>query len=135
MSCFRDISDDLEASAKIDGAGYFTIFIRIYLPLSIPVLATMALFEGVRQWNSWFDTLYFTNSDWLMTLSGHLIQIIKKSSAVSMQDVMKDMEKMEMNPQGIRLATMVAAVTPIIFIYPFLQRYFVKGLRIGSIKG
>ena len=136
MSSFNDIPDSLEESAKMDGAGYFTIFFRIYFPLSLSVVATISLFAGVSQWNSWFDTLYFTRSPHLMTLAAVLMRIIKQSQMANYtQEMLKEMEKYFMNPEGVKLATMIVAIVPIMLTYPFLQRYFIKGVRIGSIKG
>lgn len=133
MSAFRDVPDSLEESAKMDGAGYFRIFFQIYLPLSLPIVATIALFAGVYQWNRWFDTVYFTRSDSLQTLSALLLKIVKQGEVQSIMDM--DTNIGERNPEGIKFAAMVATILPIVFIYPFLQRYFIKGLTLGSIKG
>lgn len=136
MSSFNDIPDALEESATIDGAGYFTSFMRIYLPISLPVIATIALFAGVSQWNSWFDTLFYTTSPRLMTLSAYLVRIVRDSDLSAYGEQMaKDMERNAMSPEGIKFATMLVATVPITLIYPFLQKYFVKGLTIGSVKG
>ncbi len=133
MSGFDDIPDSLEESAKMDGAGSFRIFVRIYLPLALPILATISLFEGVAQWNSWFDSVYFTNSPALMTLPALLVRVVKGGEV---EDFLRDPEAYQMqNPDGIKLATMVVAVLPITLAYPFLQRYFIKGLTLGSLKG
>ena len=133
MSGFDDIPDSLEESAKVDGAGYFTIFARIYLPLALPILATISLFEGVAQWNAWFDSVYFTNSSRLMTLPALLLRVVKGGEV---EDFLRDPEAyQQQNPDGIKLAMMVVAVLPITLAYPFLQRYFIKGLTLGSLKG
>ena len=137
MSCFNDIPDSLEESAKMDGAGDFRVYSRIYMPMSLPVVATIALFVGVNQWNSWFDTLYYTNSLKLVTLSALLMKIVRQSNtAVYVSAVAaKDIEKFVPNPEGIKFATMIVAIVPIVMIYPFLQRYFIKGIKIGAVKG
>jgi putative aldouronate transport system permease protein len=134
MSAFRAIPDSLEESAQMDGANPFTIYARIYLPLSLPILATVALFQGVFQWNRWFDTVYFASrAPRLLTLSALLMRIIKQSEVHTMIDMGNiDIER---NPDAIKFATMVITVAPIILIYPFLQRYFIKGLTLGSVKG
>lgn len=133
MSAFNDISDSLEESAKMDGAGYFTIFYRIYLPLSLPILATVALFEGVEQWNSWFDSVYFTTSNSLVTLAAFLLRIVKEADLwMYNYDIAKDMGTR--NLEGLKLAVMVVSIVPIALIYPFFQRYFVKGVSLGSLK-
>lgn len=136
MSCFNDLPDSLEESATIDGAGYFTVFLRIYVPVSLPVMATMSLFAGVSQWNSWFDTLFYTNSPKLMTLSAVLMKIVRENNLTDFAGQMsKDMERHAMNPEGIKFATMLVTILPIAALYPFLQKYFIKGIMIGSVKG
>lgn len=137
MSSFNELPDSLEESAKIDGAGDFTILIRIYMPISLPILATISLFIGVEQWDRWFDTLYYTKSSSLMTLSGMLLRIITQNSVTQELSKMADRQSEEVfaSAEAIKMAVMVVAVTPIMFIYPFFQRYFVKGLTIGSVKG
>jgi putative aldouronate transport system permease protein len=137
MSCFNDIPDSLEESAKMDGAGDFTVYSRIYMPMSLPVVAYIALVVGVGQWNSWFDTLYYTNSPKLVTLSALLIKIVRQSNVglYTSAIISKDVERFVPNPEGIKFATMIVAIVPIVIIYPFLQRYFVKGIKIGAVKG
>ena len=139
MTYFNDQPDSLEDSARIDGAGYLRIFLRIFLPISMPMVAAIALFAGVAQWNSWFDTLYFTRSDHLETLQAVLLRIIKQSSLGSFVQEMAALQDETMhnylNPEGVQFATMLVTVIPIVMVYPFLQRYFVKGILIGSIKG
>lgn len=140
IAYFRSLSDDLEDSAHIDGAGYFGIFLRIYLPLSLPVLAVIALFTGVYHWQSWFETVYFTRSDSLRTLSAVLLRVIRYAEAQSLssEEITTEDDSymlIKMNVEGVKIATMFVTIAPILMIYPFLQRYFVKGLMIGSLKG
>jgi len=139
MTSFNDLPVSLEDSARIDGAGYFRIFVRIYFPISMPLIAAIALFAGVAQWNSWFDTLYFTRSDSLETLQAVLLRIIKQSSLGSFLPEMAALQDEQvanyLNPEGIQFATMLVTIIPIVMVYPFLQRYFIKGILIGSIKG
>ena len=139
MTSFNDLPSSLEDSARIDGAGYFRIFVRIYFPISMPMIAAIALFAGVAQWNSWFDTLYFTRSESLETLQAVLLRIIKQSSLGSFVQEMAALQEETvanyLNPEGVQFATMLVTVIPIVMVYPFLQRYFIKGILIGSIKG
>ena len=139
MTYFNAQPDSLEESARIDGAGYLRIFLRIFLPISMPMVAAIALFAGVAQWNSWFDTLYYTRADHLETLQAVLLRIIKQSSLGSFVQEMAALQDETMynylNPEGVQFATMLVTVIPIVMVYPFLQRYFVKGILIGSIKG
>ena len=141
MSFFRSLPDSLEESAKIDGANDFYTFIRIIIPLSKPVLATIALFVGVGHWNSWFDTMLFAQQDPnLLTLSFILMKMINAQQF--MDQVLADKNLgvggnfiSGMTSTSLRLATMVVTAFPIIVLYPFLQKHFVKGVMIGSIKG
>lgn len=139
MTGFNDMPVSLEESARIDGAGYFRIFLRIYFPISMPMIAAIALFAGVAQWNSWFDTAYFTKSEWLETLQVILLRLIKQSSPGSfvpeMAALQDETRHNYLNPDGLKFATMLVTVIPIVMVYPFLQRYFIKGILIGSIKG
>lgn len=135
MTNFRNIPNELEEAAYIDGASTARIFFTIVLPISLPALATIALYAAVSQWNSWYDTAYFTNSDSLTTLSWILMRTIKNQAFADMANDMVAFDNRAYNPEGVKMATMVVAAVPIIMIYPFLQRYFVKGLMVGSIKG
>ncbi|MBQ8653802.1 MAG: carbohydrate ABC transporter permease [Clostridia bacterium] len=135
MTNFRGIPNELEEAAYIDGASTARIFFGIVLPISLPALATIALYAAVSQWNSWYDTAYFTNSEKLTTLSWILMRTIKNQAFADMANDMHAFDNRAYNPEGVKMATMVVAAVPIIMIYPFLQRYFVKGLMVGSIKG
>jgi putative aldouronate transport system permease protein len=136
MSCFNDIPDALEESAHMDGANHLKVFFAIYLPLSVPVLATLSLFAGVIQWNSWFDTLYFTKANGLMTIAGIMTKIINQSNFSSLQmDLFAKLDAANLTTEGIKLATMIISIIPVLLIYPIMQKYFVSGIRIGAIKG
>lgn len=131
------LPDSLEESAKIDGAGYFTIFTRVIVPLCKPVFATIALFIAVGHWNSWFDTmLYNQMAPNLTTLQYELMKFF--SSVTSASSRVDTSSSMAAAPQ-VTLVTVRAAATvltslPIVMLYPFLQRYFVTGLTIGGVK-
>jgi putative aldouronate transport system permease protein len=136
MSFFRELPAGLEESAKLDGANDFVIFIRIVLPLSMPVLATIALFNGVYHWNDYFSGVMYINNPDLQPIQTFLYRII---ASVSVNrgtiDMPASITTQQVSSQSVKLATMVVTTAPIICIYPFLQRYFVKGVMIGSIKG
>lgn len=128
----------LEESAKIDGANDFTIFVRIILPLSMPVIATISLFLAVGQWNSWFDTyLYARSNESLTTLQYELMKILDNASASGSSGenthTAQHLAK-QTNPQSIKMAITIIATVPILFVYPFLQKYFVTGLTLGAVK-
>jgi putative aldouronate transport system permease protein len=139
ISFFKEIPDSLEEAAKIDGAGYMHIFFRIILPVSTPLLATMALFIGVYHWNAWSDAAFFITNKNLKTLSYVLINLINQTEAAA-QLAQSGMGTIGVRQAAIvgetlRPAAMMIVVVPIIMIYPFLQKYFVKGIMIGSVKG
>ena len=129
------IPNALYESAEIDGANDWTIFYKIVLPLSLPVIATVALFIAVGQWNSWFDTyIYARGNDSLTTLQYELMKIIDNATSTvdihnpNLGNVAKS------NPQSIKMAITIVATVPIIIVYPFLQKYFVSGMTLGAVK-
>ena len=135
VAFFREIPDGLEEAAKIDGANDFTIFVKIVLPVSMPVVATIALFHGVWQWNDYFTGLLYTNRSELQPIQTFLYRVIAQSSSNQMMGATGGSINRTVTSQSIKLATMVITTLPIVMAYPFLQKYFVKGLMIGSLKG
>ncbi|MFD0674474.1 carbohydrate ABC transporter permease [Cohnella sp. GCM10027633] len=135
LAFFREIPDGLEEAAKIDGAGYLSTFVKIVLPVSMPVLATIALFHGVWQWNDYFTGVLYINSTDLQPIQTFLYRVIAQSSSNQMAATAGGAINRTVTSQSLKLATMVITTVPIIVAYPFLQRYFVKGMMIGSIKG
>ncbi|MFC0215993.1 carbohydrate ABC transporter permease [Paenibacillus chartarius] len=129
----------LQESAKIDGANDLTIYLRIILPLCSPVLATVALFIAVGQWNSWFDTyLYNSGKASLTTLQYELMKILANTTAGSSSaDLARSGNpalSTRVSPESIRAAITIVATLPILLVYPFLQKYFVQGLTLGAVK-
>ncbi len=127
----------LQESAKLDGANDFTIYWRLVLPLSKPVLATIALFIAVGQWNAWFDTyLYNGSSEQWTTLQFELMKVLQSTQTGNYVDVhspsVAQMNKV--SPESIKMAITIVVTVPILFVYPFLQRYFVKGMTLGAVK-
>ena len=139
QSFMRDIPNELIESAKIDGANEYWIFFRMILPLSKPVLATIALFTIVNHWNSYFDSMMYTSSQSLQTIQLFLKKVITDPSVArglgSAASVTIPEQAATLTPQVVKLATMVVTAFPIICVYPFLQRYFVKGVTMGAVKG
>ncbi len=141
MNFFRELPAELEESAKIDGANDVMIFFRIIFPISKPVLATIALFNGVGHWNAWFDSAYYVTDKSLKTVAFRLMELVNQANltSVSGADAMSQragtMAAQTFTAETIRMATMIVVVVPIILVYPFLQKYFVKGIMIGSVKG
>jgi putative aldouronate transport system permease protein len=136
-SFMDNIPKALEESAKIDGANDFTIFTKIIVPLCLPVIATIALFLAVGQWNSWFDTYLYTRANEnLTTLQYELMKILDNTN-ISSGDITSQNGQViakQINPQSIKMAITIIATTPILLVYPFLQKYFVTGLTIGAVK-
>ena len=134
---FIQLPRELEESAFLDGAGELQIYMRIMLPLSLPILATIGLFIAVNQWNSWQDTLFFTSSEKLETLQFVLMKILRQSEASSMTKRARSLMRktISITPESIKMAITIVATIPILMVYPFLQRYFVKGIVVGAVKG
>lgn len=136
---FREIPNALGESAKIDGANDIYIFFKIIMPVATPAIACIALFNGVWHWNSWMDSYLFINNQNLQTLQCLLVKFITQNSfdALNMNftQVLGGADSQTYSMQSIRAATIMVAIIPVIFIYPFLQKYFTKGLILGSIKG
>ncbi|WP_256758661.1 carbohydrate ABC transporter permease [Cohnella sp. WQ 127256] len=135
VAFFREIPEGLEEAAKIDGANDFSIFVRIVLPVSLPVVATIALFHGVWQWNDYFTGVLYTSSEYLQPIQTFLYRVIAQSSSNQIVGATGGAINRTVTGQSIKLATMVITTLPIVLAYPFLQKYFVKGLMIGSLKG
>ncbi|MBP3951008.1 carbohydrate ABC transporter permease [Bacillus suaedae] len=139
-SFIEGLPESLFESARIDGAGDFTTFFKIVLPLSLPVLATVSLFVAVFQWNQWFDVFLYNSSDQtLSTLQYELMKILQNSTAIgggSQTDafVNSGSQAERVTPVSIRATMTIVASVPIIMVYPFLQKYFVKGLTLGGVK-
>ncbi|WP_018752444.1 carbohydrate ABC transporter permease [Paenibacillus sanguinis] len=133
------ISESLVESARIDGAGDFKIFWRLIFPLCKPVLATIALFVAVGAWNSWFDAFIYTSSrQELSTLQYELMKLLSSSMNANSNPAVANgvgMEHMtQVTPISIRAAITIVASVPILLVYPFMQKYFVVGLNVGSVK-
>lgn len=129
-------------AAKIDGSSEYRILFTIIMPLSVPVLATMILYTAVGQWNAWFDTMLYCSSEArLSTLQFELQKLLQaaRTMSSSAMDIAHAVEsersKATVTPNSIRAAMTVVAVVPILFVYPFLQKYFVHGLTLGGVKG
>jgi putative aldouronate transport system permease protein len=131
---FESIPESLIESAKIDGAQDFTILFRIVIPLSMPVISVMILFYGVSHWNSWFSAMIYLRDRSLFPLQLILREILIQNSTEYMTNNSSAGE-METVGESIKFATIMVATLPILFVYPFMQKYFVKGVMIGSIKG
>ncbi len=134
MNFFRQLPREIEESAFMDGASHWTIMLRMYLPLSTPALATLVLFALVFHWNSWFDGLILINQPERMPLQSYLqtVVIARDTRMVSVASL-KMLAKI--NDRTAKSAQIFLGALPILCVYPFLQKYFMKGMVLGSIKG
>ncbi len=135
ISFFREIPVELKESAHIDGAGELVIFYRIILPVSMPLIATMSLFMGVGQWNSWLDSAYFVQSESLRTLAFRMMEVINKSNSPMDAIAIANSASAGVTSYSLQVAAMVVSIAPIVCVYPFLQRFFIQGIMLGSVKG
>ena len=133
---FKQIPDSLAESAKIDGANDIYILFKIILPLAKPALATIGLFYGLGFWNEWFTcTLYINNTD-LFSLQYLIMKVLRETDFMNQMNQMQGVAVNYIVPTNTaKMATAVVTVGPIIFVYPFLQKYFIKGLVMGAVKG
>lgn len=128
---FMTIPESLEESARLDGAGDFKILFKIVAPLSTPIIATIVLWTMVGHWNAWFDGLLYITDTKKQVLQTILRQILIVGT---INDLIND-AFLYHSPEGIKAATIIVATVPILMAYPFLQKYFIKGIMIGSLKG
>ncbi len=132
-TAFAQIPDSMEESAHMDGANDFRILFQIYMPLCMAVVAVMILFYSVAHWNSWFNAMIF-----LRTRQKYPLQLILREILVASttQDMTTQAAAIDQEPIGetIKYATIIVATLPILFVYPFLQRYFIRGVMIGALK-
>jgi putative aldouronate transport system permease protein len=130
---FQSLPESLTESARIDGAGEWRILFQIYLPLSKPVLATVALWSAVGHWNAWFDALLYITDDRKQVLQTFLQRIVVESSTQMMELGITD-ANMQFTGATIKAATIIVTILPIICVYPFIQKHFVKGIMLGGVK-
>ncbi|MFK7692825.1 carbohydrate ABC transporter permease [Paenibacillus sp. HJGM_3] len=133
-SFFMNIPSELIDSGRIDGCGEMRMIWSIILPLSKPAMATMGIYYAVYHWNSYTHALYFLNDRQMYPLQLKLREMINRDSLALDSSGSLFSEMLHMSPEGIKMATVIVATVPILLIYPFLQRYFIKGMMIGSIK-
>lgn len=130
---FMSIPDSLLEAARIDGASEVTVLFRIIMPLSMPVIAVMLLYYGVEHWNSWFDAMLYIHKRDLYPLQLILREIVLSNSTSNMMSTVA-IDDSNAVGETIKYATMVVATVPILCVYPFLQRFFVKGITAGAVK-
>ncbi|MDF2925175.1 MAG: transporter permease [Paenibacillaceae bacterium] len=131
---FQSIPEEIIDSARIDGAGELRIFSTIVLPLSTPVLAVVALWAGVGHWNAWFDAMIY-----IRDMDKQVLQLFVRRTVLDESDPLATaaelLQATNFSPETLKAAAVMVATLPILFIYPFVQRFFVKGIMLGSVKG
>ncbi|MBB6635039.1 carbohydrate ABC transporter permease [Cohnella thailandensis] len=131
---FSSIPESLEESAHLDGSSHIGTLIRIVLPLSMPVLATLSLFYAVSRWNGFMDALFYITNSELYPIQLKLYQVVMNSMVTDLT-AQEGASQAELLPEGIKAASIMFATVPILLAYPWLQRYFVSGVMIGAVKG
>ncbi len=135
MNFFRGIPEQLEEAARLDGANQFQIMTQIFLPLSKPSLATIALFSLVGHWNSWFDGLIYSNHTQNYPLQSYLQTLVASNTeALLTGDIKTYMDMVNVNDTNMKAAQIFISIIPLMLIYPFLQKNFTTGLTVGSVK-
>ncbi len=134
---FQSMPAEIEESCMIDGAGRWRTFFSIVLPLSTPIIATVTLWLAVSHWNAWYDVLLYVTDDSMFTLQIVLRRIILTGTQQMFEMTTSSalMEQSQSSPEGMKAAAIFVATVPILCVYPFIQRYFVQGIMIGSLKG
>lgn len=135
-SFFASIPESLNESAKIDGAGEFRIFFQIIAPLSKPIIMTLALWNAVQHWNSWLDSMLFITDNRKIVVQLYLQRIINEGQTNLITDTSaSSADSIEVTGKTIQSASIIVTILPILCFYPFIQKYFVKGVTLGAVKG
>ncbi|RCW48890.1 carbohydrate ABC transporter permease [Paenibacillus prosopidis] len=132
---FKSVDESLAESAKIDGANDIYIFYKIVLPISLPALATVGLFYAMAFWNKWFEAMLYISDENKFPLQYLVMRIMNNADFANQLSAKISLPNYVVPTLSTRLATTVVTIGPIIFLYPFLQKYFVKGLMVGAVKG
>jgi putative aldouronate transport system permease protein len=135
MNYFRGLPRELEDAAVMDGASHLQVLFQVMIPLSLPVIATLVLFDAIGAWNDWFTGVLYLQRQELWPLQTYLYRLINEQGGVG-QEALRDVTDKFRNatPAGLKAALLLSAALPILCIYPLLQRYFVTGLRLGAVK-
>lgn len=129
------LPDSMEEAALIDGAGPFTIAFRVFFPLSMPIVSVLTLWTAVGHWNAWFDALLYTRSNDMMVLQLYLRSLLIEPIAGGIGGDVLNASTAATTPETVKGATIIVSILPIVCLYPFLQKYFVKGVMVGALKG
>ncbi len=131
----NNIPDSLVESAQLDGAGEGTIFFKIMLPLAVPTVATISLFTGLTYWNDWINGLYYINDTNLFGIQNFLIRIMNNIQSLKSAATSGVALAVELPSSSVRMALAVIGMLPILVIFPFVQKYLIRGVVVGAVKG
>ncbi|WP_135556859.1 carbohydrate ABC transporter permease [Paenibacillus cymbidii] len=134
-SFFEGLPEELEEASRIDGCSEWRLIAQIVLPLSVPVLAALSLFYGVAHWNSFMSVLIYLNDARKVNLTVMVQQMIQNQSLMQEMTNQQPAEAANLSPEGLKAAGVIMMTLPMVIVYPFLQKYFVKGVMIGAVKG
>ncbi|OYO67804.1 hypothetical protein CG709_17080 [Lachnotalea glycerini] len=132
---FRSIPEELSEAAYIDGANDIKILTKVILPVSIPGIATISLFYALMYWNQWYNAMLYIDSKDLFPLQYYIMNLTRSMDAIKEMARMTGQSFSNLPSNSIRMATAVVTIGPVIFVYPFVQKYFTSGIMVGSIKG
>lgn len=134
LTFFRSLPEELFEAARVDGMSEYRILFRIVIPLSVPILVTLLLFYAVGHWNSYYAAMLYISDAALRPLQLFLYSIVALASASDLQLGNSGDDLLDTSPQGLQMATIIVATVPVVLIYPFIQKHFIKGALIGSLK-
>lgn len=134
-SFFVSLPQALHESASLDGAGEFRIFFRIILPLSKPIIMTLALWMAVFHWNAWYDSMMYITDNKKIVVQALLQRIVQENNSEIISQGVMNPDAMQYTAETVKAATIIVSIIPILAFYPFVQRYFIKGVMIGAVKG
>lgn len=135
ITFFQGIPREIHEAARIDGANEMKIFQSIIVPISAPLLATIAIFVSVQHWNSWYDSAFFIKNNNLRTLAYQMMAVVVRSDLSHANVGAEAASALRVTPLSVQLSAMVFSVAPILCVYPFFQRFIISGIAIGSVKG
>lgn len=134
-SFFQSLPAALHESASIDGAGEFKIFFKIIIPLSMPIIMTLALWMAVFHWNAWYDSMMYMTDNTKITVQCLLQRIIQENNSELISQGIINPDAMQYTSETVKSATIIVSILPILAFYPFVQKYFIKGVMLGAVKG
>jgi len=134
-SFFKSLPDSIGESGKVDGANDFTIYWRLYIPMAVPALATVSMFLALAYWNSWMDAMLFISNTKMYPLQFQLYQIISKANFANQLAARTGTAVRNVPTEAFKLAMVCVSIGPIILLFPYIRRYFIKGLTVGAVKG